>query len=183
MLIRLSLALAVAAMAQEVPMDTGRSTITIHAGKAGLLSAAGHDHWVSAPIASGSFDETALKVNFVVETAKMMVKPDPKVDAKTQAQIQKDMEEMTLETTKYPEIRFQSTRIEKAGDVWKVDGSLSLHGVTKPVTVTVRRAGEAFSGKTVLKQTDFGIKPISVGGGTIKVKNEVDVEFEVFARK
>ena len=36
-------------MAQEKAIDTQRSTITIHAGKSGLLSAAAHDHTVFAP--------------------------------------------------------------------------------------------------------------------------------------
>ena len=38
------------AMAQERAIDTQRSTITIHVGKAGLLSMAAHEHWVSAPV-------------------------------------------------------------------------------------------------------------------------------------
>lgn len=177
------LALGAAAWAQEIPIDTARSTITIHVGKAGLLSVAGHEHWVNAPIASGSIDESAPNVKFTVDTAKMTVKPDPKIDEKTQAQIQKDMETMTLEPSKYPEITFHSSRIEKSGDGWKVQGPLALHGVTKPVAVMVKKNGEAYSGKTTLKQTDFGIKPISVGGGTIKVKNEIEIEFEIYAKR
>jgi polyisoprenoid-binding protein YceI len=113
----------------------------------------------------------------------MRVKPDPKVDAKTEATIQKDLEEMTLETRKYPEIRFQSTRVEKAGEGWKVDGTISLHGVSKPVRVEVKREGDAYTGRTILRQTDFGIKPVSVGGGTIKVKNEIEIEFQIYTRR
>jgi polyisoprenoid-binding protein YceI len=112
----------------------------------------------------------------------MTVKPDPKVDAKTQAAIQKDLEEMTLETRKFPQITFRSSRIEKLADgQWKVDGDLALHGVTKPVSLTVKRTGDSYSAHTVLKQTDFGIKPISVAGGTIKVKNEVEIDFQIFS--
>ena len=168
--------------AQDVPIDTARSTITIHVGKAGLLSAAGHEHWVNAPIASGSFRESgAPHVEFKVESAKMAVRPDPKVDAKTQATIQKDMEEMTLETKQYPEISFQSSRVDPSGeDRWKVQGNLSLHGVTKPVSVAVNRSGGAFTGHAVLKQTDFGIKPISIGGGMVKIKNEIEIDFQIY---
>ena len=61
-----------------------------------------------------------------------------------------------------------------------MDGSLALHGATKPVTVMVKRSGEAYTGRTMLKQTDYGIKPISVAGGTIKVKNEIEIEFEIY---
>lgn len=176
-------AIAAIAVAQDHVIDTDRSKITIHVGKAGLLSAAGHEHWVSAPIASGLVNEAAPRVEFIVESAKMRVKEDPKVNEKDHAQIQKDMEEMTLDVAHFREIKFQSTHVEKTGDTWRVDGTLSLHGASKPVTVTVKRVGEAYTGSTILKQTDFGIKPISVAGGTIKIKNELEISFMIFARK
>ena len=175
---------ALALMAQERAIDGQRSTITVHVGKSGLLSAAAHDHTVNAPISSGTVREsTAPHIEFTIETAKMTVQPDPKIDAKDQATIQTHMEEMTLETKKYPEISYRSTRIERiAGGQWKVDGDLSLHGVTKPVSLTVKQTGDSWTTRTVLKQTDFGIKPISIGGGMIKVKNEVEIDFQIFAR-
>jgi polyisoprenoid-binding protein YceI len=178
------LAVAAMAAAQDTAIDVQRSTITIHVGKAGLLSAAGHDHTINAPLSSGTIRESpAPHVEFTVETAKMTVKPDPKVDAKTQAEIQKDLEEMTLETRKFPEITFRSLRIEKLAEgQWKVEGDLSLHGVTKPVSLTVKRTGDSYTARTVLKQTNFGIKPISVAGGVIKVKDEVEIDFQIFPR-
>lgn len=171
--------------ADDRPIDLQRSTITIHVGKAGLFSAAGHEHWINAPIASGALrDSSSPHIEFTVESSKMTVKPDPKVDASTEAQIQKDMEEMTLETKKFPEIAFHSTRIEKLSDgQWKVEGDLSLHGVTKQVSLMAKKDGDAYSAHTVLKQTDFGIKPITVGGGMIKVKNEIDLDFQIFPRQ
>jgi len=178
------LATAAIAAAQDVAIDVDRSTVTVHVAKTGLLSAAGHEHWVSAPISSGTIRETPSgSVEFTVETAKMTVKPDPKVDAKTQAAIQKDMEDLTLETKKFPQITFRSSRVDKTGDgQWKVEGALSLHGVTKSVSLLVKRTGDAYTAHTVLKQTDFAIKPVSVGGGLVKVKNEVDIDFQIFAR-
>lgn len=166
-------------------IDTAHSTITIHVGKTGLFSAAGHDHTISAPIASGSLVESGSpRIEFRVETAKMIVEPDSRVDAKTQATIQQDMEEMTLETKKYPEIAFHSTQVEKlTGGRWKVVGELSLHGVTKSVAVTVEQDGDGYSTHTGLKQTDFGIKPISVAGGMVKVKNDIALDFRIVAAK
>jgi len=178
------LAVVAVAGAQDAAIDVARSTITIHVGKAGLFSAAGHDHTIDAPLSSGVIRESpSPRVEFTVETAKMTVKPDPKVDAKTQAEIQKDLEEMTLETRKFPEITFRSSRIETLTEgQWKVEGDLSLHGVTKPVSLTVKRTGDSYTAHTVLKQTNFGIKPISIGGGMIKVKDEVEIDFQIFPR-
>jgi polyisoprenoid-binding protein YceI len=171
--------------AQAIAIDTTRSLISIHVGKAGLLSKAGHEHWVNAPISSGTITETGeLAVEFKVETAKMTVKPDVAIDAKTQAQIQKDMEEMTLDTKQYPEISFHSTRIEAAGPgQWMVQGELSLHGVTRPVKMIVARTGDGYAGDVMLRQTDFGIKPISMAGGAIKIKNEIDVAVQMYSAK
>jgi hypothetical protein len=56
-----------------------------------------------------------------------------------------------------------------------------LHGATKPVSLTVKQTGEPYTTHTVLKQTDFGITPLSIGGGMIKVKNEVEIDFQIFA--
>ena len=41
-------------------IDTDHSTLKIHVGKAGFLSAAGHDHWVNAPFAGGKFNDSDL---------------------------------------------------------------------------------------------------------------------------
>lgn len=170
-----------AASAQDKTIDVEASTITIHVLKAGLFAAAGHEHWVNAPISAGTFnDSDPPSVEFKVDAKRMAVKPDPKIDAATQAQIQKDMQEMTLESGKFPEITFRSSRIEKQAEgLWKVEGLLTLHGLTKPVVVTVQRTGETYAGHARLKQTDFGIKPITAGGGLIKVKNEVDLDFQI----
>ena len=171
--------------AGDKPIDSEHSTITVHVGKAGVLSAAAHDHWVSAPISEGVLNNSDRPhVEFHVDAAKMQVKPDPKVDAKTQAEIQKNMQETVLESAKYPEIAFHSSHLEKQADgQWKVEGTLTLHGATKPLVVMVKQTGGIYVGQTTIMQTDFGIKPIRVGGGMVKVKNELEIAFRIVARQ
>lgn len=174
----------VSLLAQDKAIDGERSTIMVHVGKAGLFSMAGHEHWVNAPISAGVLDDSNRPhVEFRVDAAKMEVKPDPKIDAKAQAQIQQNMQEITLESAKYPEIAFRSSRVEKqTGEQWKVDGMLTLHGVTKPLAIIVKRNGDVFVSHSTIKQTDFGIKPISIGGGVVKVKNELEIDFRIVTR-
>jgi len=166
---------------QDKAIDIKSSTISIHVAKAGLFSAAGHEHWVNAPISSGLInDSDPLHVEFRVNASRMEVKPDPKVDAQTQAEIQRDMQQMTLDSVKYPEIAFRSSRVERQADgQWKVEGMLTLHGITKPVVVTVKRSQNAYASHATIKQTDFGIKPITAGGGLVKVKNELEIDFHI----
>ena len=164
---------------QNKRIDAGRSTITIHVGKAGLFSAAGHEHWVDAPISSGAVNELQGTVELRVEAAKLRVRPDPKVSAKDQAQIQSDMQEKVLESVRFPDITFRSAHATKTAEGWQVEGMLTLHGVTKPVAANVVRNGNGYAGEAVLRQTAFGIKPVSAGGGTVKVKDEVQISFHI----
>jgi polyisoprenoid-binding protein YceI len=51
----------------------------------------------------------------------------------------------------FPAITFKSNKIEGAGESYKISGDLTIHGVTKPVTVDFKRGpdGQAGPGKTV----------------------------------
>jgi polyisoprenoid-binding protein YceI len=169
--------------AQDVAIDPARSTITVHVRKAGLLSVAGHEHWITAPISAGAIDTTTPRVELRIEVSRMEVTPDPQVSAKDQSQIQAHMLE-ALEAPKFPEIRFQSSRVEAVGDKrWQVHGALTLHGVSKGVVMTVAQDGEAYTGQVGVKQTDFSMKPVSVGGGLVKVKDEVEIDFRIVTRR
>jgi polyisoprenoid-binding protein YceI len=63
-----------------------------------------------------------------------------------------------------------------------VHGELTLHGETRPVRVTVEGQNGRYHGSAELRQKDFGITPVTVAGGTVKVKNEVRVEFDVVGK-
>ena len=177
----LALALAVSAFAAEKPIDTRASKLEIHVGRAGAFSFAGHEHTVSAPIASGAVDDgTNPRVEFTVEARSLkLVNENPK----DEAEVQSNMETKVLEVERFPKISFRSTKISPSGDhQWKVTGDLTLHGTTKPVDVTVRNEAGAYTGQAHLRQTEFGITPISAGGGTVKVKNELDITFRIITK-
>lgn len=48
-----------------------------------------------------------------------------------------------------------------------------------PTRVEVILKDERYRGSATLEQTDFGITPVTVAGGTVKVKNEVRVESDI----
>jgi polyisoprenoid-binding protein YceI len=166
-------------------IDPGKSQLVVHVGKSGLFSAAGHEHWVDAPISHGQFSEgNAASIEFAVDAAKMTVRADEKVSAKDQATIQETMRATVLESDKYPEIHFRSSSVASLGaQVWKVTGMLTLRGVSKPVSMEVRREGEVYTGSARFKQTDFGIQPVSIAGGVVKVKDELEISFKIYVAK
>jgi hypothetical protein len=76
----------------------------IHVRKAGLFSAAAHGHWVNAPIANGIVDEASAipSVRFVVDAAKLTVMADKNLSARELAEVQSNMQNKILESSKYP---------------------------------------------------------------------------------
>ena len=167
----------------EQAIDTERSFLTVHVGKAGLLSAAAHEHWVNAPIAGGTIDGDRARpaVWFTVDARKLSVRPEKGVSDKDRAEVQSNMQSKVLESSMYPDIVFRSTEVRRAGAlVWGVSGDLTLHGVTKPVSVDVTRQNDAYVGTVRIKQTGFGIQPIKIGGGVVRVKDELEISSRVY---
>lgn len=186
LLVFLSIVLALVAGPQDLAqtIDTQRSSITIHVGKAGVFSAAAHEHWVNAAIVSGTIDTSGAmpSVRFTVDARKLSVKPETGVSDKDQADVQANMQTKVLQSPAYPEIVFQSTQVRRDRDnAWKVSGDLTLRGVTKSLTLDVARENDAYVGTARIKQTDFGIQPIKIGGGVVKVKDELEITFRVYA--
>jgi len=151
--------------------------------KTGLFSAFAHDHEIRAPIQKGAVDEGKNTVEFSVDARALRVL-DPKVSEKDRADIQSTMlGPKVLDSQEFPEIRFRSTSIGDAGgDKWIVRGDLTLHGQTHPLKVDVTGSDGHYAGSVRLSQKDFGITPVSIAGGSVKVKDEILVEFEIFAK-
>jgi polyisoprenoid-binding protein YceI len=166
--------------AQQHAIDAGKSVMTVRVYKAGLLSVAGHNHDIAAPIAGGAVDAAAHHVELRANANALEVR-DQDASDKDRAEIQKTMRgPQVLDAERYPEIVFRSTSAEGAGTgAWKVQGNLTLHGQTRTVAVDVRETNGHYVGTSRLKQTDFGIKPIKVAGGTVRVKDEVRIEFDI----
>ncbi|HET9181734.1 MAG TPA: YceI family protein [Candidatus Angelobacter sp.] len=166
---------------QAQSTSSRRSTITIHVGKSGLFSGFAHNHTISAPISRAAVDPKSKTASITVLTREMKVM-DPDVSEKDRAEIQSTMlGPKVLDAQRFPEIRFTSTSIEQTDPQrFRVSGQLQLHGVTRRLEFPVSGTPEHYSGKTTLKQTDFGIQPISLAGGTVKVKDEVEIEFDVY---
>ena len=178
------LALTTAASAQQRAIDTERSVMTVRVSKAGVLSAFGHNHEIAAPIARGMVDVTAGRVELYTNASALQVR-DPEASDKDRAQIQSTMlGAEVLNVASYPEIVFRSTSAQPMGsDSWRLSGNLTLHGQTRPVVVEVRQTGGHYIGTSRFKQTDFGMTPVKVAGGTIRVKDEVRIEFDIQVRR
>jgi polyisoprenoid-binding protein YceI len=114
---------------------------------------------------------------------------DPGESEKDRAEVQKTMETEVLHVSEYPRITFESTGVEPDGALnrLRLRGNLTIRGKTLPVTVPVMvtRLDDGTyraTGEFKFKQSSFLIKPIQLGGGTVKVKDELRTEFELFLK-
>jgi polyisoprenoid-binding protein YceI len=169
-----------ATSAQPGAIDTHNSVLTVRVYRGGAFSAFGHDHEIAAPIARGSVDVKEHRVEVRVDAKALRVR-DADVSEKDRAEIQKTMlGPQVLDAEQFPEIVFRSTSAEAAGPgAWKIHGNLTLHGASQPVDVDVLEKAGRYTGRAVLRQTGFGIKPVKVGGGAVRVKDEVRIEFDI----
>ena len=97
-----------------------------------------------------------------------------------------------FDAEKFPKITFKSTKVEKVSDGnYKLTGDLSMHGVTKPVTLDVEYGGRAthpqmgervgFSAKGHLNRKDWGLsynQVLDAGGVALGEKVEIAIEIE-----
>jgi polyisoprenoid-binding protein YceI len=176
--------IASSAYAAERAIDASASKLTVKVWKTGFFSAFAHDHEISAPITSGAVVEgDHASVNFVVSARALKVL-DPDASASTRAEVEHNMlSAEVLDTQRFAEIAFHSSSVHENNGALTVSGDLTLHGQTHPVEVRVRRLQDGkYEGTAKLKQTTFGIEPIKIGGGAIKVKDEVDISFTIVLR-
>jgi len=163
-------------------VDVRKSSIVVHVYKAGFFSAFGHNHEIEAPIGSGEVIDEAGRssVDLHVDARRLRVL-DPEVSSDTLAQIQKTMlGAQVLDADRYSDIRFRSATVEaKGAGRWLVNGIFDLHGQEHPLETEVTLKDGLYEGSFALKQTDFGITPVAVAGGTVKVRDEVRIEFRI----
>jgi polyisoprenoid-binding protein YceI len=170
-----------------------RGHFRIHVGTAGLFGAFGHDHLIEAQkiqgcasIDSGNLAQSSVKLTFTTAGLQVL---DPKEDAEDRAEIQKTMETEVLAVSEYPQITFESAAIEPAvsPNQFRVHGRLTIRGRTHPATIPVTLSwlsdgSYRITGEYKFRQTAFGIRPIRLAGGTIKVKDQLRTEFEIFLK-
>src|ERR1700733_9593400 len=162
-------------------VDARASRFTVQAFATGLLSAMGHNPAIAIRNFSGdvNFSPEALQgseFRLSIQANSLSVQDD--ISDKDRREIERMMNEQVLESAKYPDIVYEApiitvARLEGALYSATLSGTLSFHGVTRNQSVSARIAvfDEMIraSGDFSLNQSDYGIKPISVAGGTLKV--------------
>lgn len=169
-------------------VDPLASRIEIHLFKGGLLSSFGDNHVIVLTQFSGTAEALAGKsweVRVVGESGSLKVM-DPGASDSTRRQVQEKMLGPTqMDVTRYPtiELRSRSVLPGDADRSRRLLADLTLHGVTHPVEfhISWQQSGGQLrvSGKEQFLLREFKIEPARVAGGTIKVRNDFELVYDV----
>lgn len=177
-------------------LDASQSKFMAHASRSGLLWFKGHSHHLAASDFSGEVGITentitpaslhlVVKAASLHETSAVFTEPQKQI-------INKELKEIVLLPDQYPDITFQSTNVTAknsgAGryDV-KIDGDLTLHGVTKriaiPAVVTLSGNDLRAVGEFSIDRDDFKVKATSAAHGMVRVSGTVKFEFDIVGHR
>lgn len=179
-------------------LDPAASKVMIYVFRGGAAAARGHNHVLNAPKFDGRVlvpDEDPAKTQFSlrfrfdqlqidwdalrVAVGGNFAGPRSEEDiAGTRRNMLK-----SLEAERYPELVVNSVKVAGDWPVLVADVDVSLHGVSRRQTLMlkVQRSDDEVvaQGSFVLRQSDFGITPLSALGGLLTVQDAVAVEFEL----
>ncbi|MDX1630691.1 MAG: YceI family protein [Thermoanaerobaculia bacterium] len=185
-------------------VDPRKSSLILRVFKAGIAKGLAHDHVIRATEISGSVDldpkrpsegsivvsvdATSLEADETALRSRFDLKP---MEDDSRREIQQTMEgEGQLHVDRYPEIRFESTRIETMDDgEYRVVGRFTLHGTTRTVELVARtridREKGTLRGETSFRflQSDYGIEPYQAAFGAVKNRDEVELRVTLVATR
>ncbi len=165
----------------------------IYTFKEGSLSAVAHDLLIEATnftvnlsVPATSPSSTSVEAEIQANSLKVIcaMKDGQRQPETLKEKDKTDIEEATVKDVLHPHrystVNFRSTSIQGNGNIYHVKGELTLHGVMRPIEFDVTTTnGKDLKGKVTISQKDFGIKSYKALLGTLKVKNEVDISFDL----
>lgn len=179
----LSTVVSSAAWAADYEIDPAHSSVAFKVKHLAISTVPGRFGDVSGRF---SFDPT--RVDASKAEAKIAVASIDTMDAKRDDHLKgADF----FDIPKFPSITFKTNKVEKVSETaFKAVGDLTIHGITRPVTLDVTYGGSAkdpwgkeraaFEAKTLINRKDFGLtwsKTLETGG--LVVGDDVQISLEI----
>jgi polyisoprenoid-binding protein YceI len=165
------------------------------APRGGLGWFKGHSHY----LAVRNFDGTAQLTTDAISPASLQIRISSASIEETGADftpqqkgiIKKELEDIVLETGKYPDITFRSNRVtgtlKNGAFEVKIAGDMTLHGVTRhvviPASVTVEGDTLRAKGEFKLNRKKFGVNATDAFHGFVRVRHTLKFTFDIIAQR
>lgn len=185
---------ALAAGHRVLRVDAERSLVAVEVRRAGALARLGHDHAVASHHLTGYVDLDAGRADLYLPLALLAVdEPERRAEAGFDSQpsaaavagTRDNMLGKVLDAERFP---FAVIAVRRAAaDATALQVAITLHGVSQsfevPAEIETLPDGIAVAGHLAIRQTDFGIVPLSVLNGALQVADRLDLRFRVVARR
>jgi polyisoprenoid-binding protein YceI len=167
--------------------DAYNSECLLFSFKDGLLARLAHDLKLQVERFSIEVDDSTKSIQATFDPSSISVvcarvdgRDDPSTLGKgDKKKIYDNVTKDVLHVRKFPEIRFESTKMVERGDGFSVEGTLHLHGKSRSLQASVRPDEGRWTTEVRLHQPDYGIKPYTAALGALKVKPDVLVRISV----
>ncbi len=184
------IAAPLAASADTWQIDPVHTTVGFSVRHMTISTVRGQFNKVAGTITANGNDPATAVIEATIDTASIDThSPDRDSDLKSAN---------FLDVAKYPTMTFKSKKIEAAGPgKYNVVGDLTLHGVTKEVTLAVEATGAPIkdpwgnmragaTATTTINRKDFGLtwnKMIEAGGAVVGDAVAVEIDVEAVKKK
>ena len=178
-----------AAPANYVIQSSATARLELGVEKTGLFSGKKHVFTFEKYKGALQFDAAApeqSRVELIIESASILCH-DTWVNMKDLKSVTEWALKEMLMVDRNPTMTFRSTGIRKRADGrFDVDGMLTIRGTPKPVNVvtTLHQDSDAkltLEGTSIIRMTDWGMKPPTAALGAIGTKAEMPFKFNVTA--
>jgi polyisoprenoid-binding protein YceI len=158
--------------------------VRVKTGRQGMASKVGHDltleagNWKATLVVDG--DPSRSQVNATIEPRSLEVTAATGGAKPVSDKDKKDIKKNISGLLGNDSITFTSTSVDVNDTKVKAEGTLSIAGQSRPVTLDLTATPDGrLSGSMTIVQSQFGIKPFSAMMGALKVKDEVEVNLDV----
>lgn len=191
-------------------LDAAASQLRIHVFRVGRAAGLGHNHVLSAPglrgfvwlpagaLQGGAQALAQSQAEFALRLDELRLDDpaqraalgagwasplSPEAVAATRANM---LGEAGLQAQAFPWVRLRALRVVGEAPKLALQVEISLHGQTQTqwlaLDAQIAESQLRLRGALVLRQTDFGLQPFSVGAGLLAVADELVLDFELLAR-
>jgi YceI-like protein len=168
---------------KPVSFDASTAECLIFTYKAGLLSGVAHDLKLRVERFEIVVDDQGIHAQFDASSLRVVCaraggKDDFRaLSERDRREIEATIARDVLDARRHPAIDFRSTTVATvvAPAGMQIDGTLSIRGRERPLSLLARRDGDRAVIETAIHQPDFGIRPYTAMLGALRVKPDVAV--------
>jgi len=168
---------------KPVSFDATTAECLVFTYKAGLLSGVAHDLKLRVGQFEITVDDQGIHARFDASSLRVVCARTGGQDdlralsERDRREIEATVVRDVLDARSHPAIDFHSSTVAAtvAPAEMQIDGTLSIRGRERPLSLLARREGDRAVIETAIHQPDFGIRPYTAMLGALRIKPDVAV--------